>query len=292
MTVTSTSLLSNRAGSRGGGLFADGARMRLANSVVGQNAAGEAASGLYFAEASGFLLHTTLAQNSGGDGSGILAVASQLRLTNTILVSHTVGISITEEAVAELGATLWGSGTWANGRDWDGGGTIITGTQNYWADPHFVDPGAIDYHIGPASAAIDRGMDAGLADDVDNQPRPNPDSGLPDLGADELWLLTPLVEVGVTGPVTGTTYTPVTFTAVITPPTATPNILYWWTPPPDAGQWTEIASYTWPGAGEETIQVKAIQAGGVVSDSHTILIETRLFHRYLPIIAADPEPGF
>ena len=72
----------------------------------------------------------------------------------------------------------------ANETDWGGAGTIVTGTINIWGDPDFVDPGAGNYHVGPGSAAIDRGVDAGVVDDVDGEPRPQ-GSGY-DIGADEV----------------------------------------------------------------------------------------------------------
>jgi hypothetical protein len=50
-----------------------------------------------------------------------------------------------------------------------------------------VAPAAWDYHLTAASAAIDRGVDAGVTTDIDGQPRPNPETGIPDLGVDEFW---------------------------------------------------------------------------------------------------------
>jgi hypothetical protein len=49
------------------------------------------------------------------------------------------------------------------------------------------------YHIGPGSAAIDRGMDAGVMTDIDGDPRPI--GSLPDIGADEArrWVYLPLL---------------------------------------------------------------------------------------------------
>jgi hypothetical protein len=46
-----------------------------------------------------------------------------------------------------------------------------------------VDPTARDYHIGPGSAAIDAGVDAGVAVDMDRESRPV--GGGYDIGADE-----------------------------------------------------------------------------------------------------------
>jgi hypothetical protein len=104
-------------------------------------------------------------------------------LTNTILVSHGVGISVTAGNTVTLEGTLWGAGDWANGLDWGGDGTITTGTVNLWGDPAFVDPDAADYHIGPSSVAIDVGVNAGVVTDIDGDLRP--DRCFPDLGSDE-----------------------------------------------------------------------------------------------------------
>jgi hypothetical protein len=95
-----------------------------------------------------------------------------------------VGITVAAGSTATLEATLWGSGAWANGTDWAGAGTVVTGAVNLWDDPGFVAPDAGDYHIGPGSAALDAGMDAGVRTDVDGEPRPYL---APDLGADEYW---------------------------------------------------------------------------------------------------------
>jgi hypothetical protein len=110
----------------------------------------------------------------------------------TILVSQTVGITVSQNSTATLEATLWGSGAWANQDDLGGNGRIITGTVNYWGDPAFVSPTTLDYHIKANSDAIDRGINAGVTIDIDNQPRPNPDTGIPDLGADEYWISIPI----------------------------------------------------------------------------------------------------
>jgi hypothetical protein len=123
------------------------------------------------------LLHTTIARNHKDDGSGVYVGGdSAVTLTNTILVSHAVGINVTEGCTATLEGTLW----YSNTADWDGEGATITGAHNTWGAPLFDSDG---YHLLDGSAAIDQGVDAGVTTDVDGEARP---MGLGyDIGADE-----------------------------------------------------------------------------------------------------------
>jgi len=186
--LSSNAVISNSALHNGGGLYVGGSNAILINTVVADNRANVQGSGLYISDSSPRLLHSTIARNSGGDGSGVHVTSyccgyySTVALTNTILVSHTVGITVAAGNTATLEATLWGSGAWANEADRGGAGIVITGTHNYWGDPDFVDPEAGDYHIGFDSAAIGKGVDAGVTTDLDGNCR----GTTPDLGADEL----------------------------------------------------------------------------------------------------------
>ena len=181
--ISGNLILSNTAVYEGGGIRITYNDAEVQNNVLAHNGADEGA-GIYITGASPRLRHNTLAQNTGGDGIGILVEANaQAALTNTILVSHTVGISVTTGSTATLEGILWGTGAWANGADWGGDGAIITGTVNVRGDPKFVDPANGDYHIGSGSAAINAGVEAGLATDIDGDPRPT--GTAPDIGADE-----------------------------------------------------------------------------------------------------------
>jgi hypothetical protein len=183
-------IVSANSANEGGGLSLGRSNATLINNIIVDNQANSVGSGLLVTDnSSPRLLHTTLARNTGGDGSGIhvsdeYGEPSTVALTNTILVSHTVGVYVDSDSTVLLEGTLWGSGAWANGSDWGGDGTVITGTVNVWGDPTFVDPDAGDYHIGPSSDALNKGVDAGVSTDIDNEPR---FYGDPDLGADEYW---------------------------------------------------------------------------------------------------------
>lgn len=173
--------MANQATVQGGGLYLGGSDATLINNLVADNRAAVAGDGLVIVDASPRLLHTTVA---GHRGVGVhIAGFSTVALTNTILVGHGVGITVTAGSQVSLEGTLWGSGSWANGQDWAGEGNIITGTVNLWRDPAFVDPANGDYHIGPKSAAEDAGVDSGVGSDMDEDVRPSAFGY--DLGADE-----------------------------------------------------------------------------------------------------------
>ena len=185
-TLSGNTVSANTADFVGGGLFLGGSAATLTNDIVADNGANTAGSGLYIEwYSSPHLLHTTIARNTGGDGSGLrLTGGSTVALANTILVSHTVGITVAAGCAATLESTLWGGGTpWANGTDMGGAGTI-NHTNDYDGDPAFVNPDAGDYHIAAGSAAVDRGVDAGVPTDKDGVPRPQ--GPHPDLGAYEV----------------------------------------------------------------------------------------------------------
>ncbi len=203
-------VIANTTKVNGGGLYLHYSDATLINNIVAENQAHTAGSGLYVISSSPRLVHTTIARNSGGDGSGIYVTVrddatSDVRtvfLTNTILVSHTVGIIVAQGNTAKLEGTLWGSGAWANGIDWGGTGTLITGTVNVWGDPAFANPEVRDYHITLASAAVDQGVVGDYPLDVDGDYRPL--AAPPDLGADEVLTVSPECQARLNG---GSVYT-------------------------------------------------------------------------------------
>ncbi|MFQ6101733.1 MAG: right-handed parallel beta-helix repeat-containing protein [Anaerolineae bacterium] len=190
ITLAGNQVYRNTAATGGGGieLHSSGDAM-LVNNVVVENwlTTSGGGAGILVVNAEARLLHTTIARNTGGHGSGVYlepygGQRSIVAMTNTILVSHTIGIEAVGEATATLEATLWGDGGWANITD-TLGSAIFTGTQSYPHNPAFVDPDGGDYHIGSTSAAINKGVDTEASDDIDGDPRPF--GGAPDLGADE-----------------------------------------------------------------------------------------------------------
>ena len=173
-TLNGDTVISNAAGSSGGGLRLGDSAATLTNNVVVDNQANTAGSGLHIGRSSAHLLHTTIARNSGGDGSGVyITDYSTVALTNTILVSHSVGITVTAGNTATLESTLWHGNT----TPWSGN---VIRNNDYTGAPLFDADG---YHLMDGSAAVDRGVDAGVTTDIDGDSRPQ--GSAPDLGADE-----------------------------------------------------------------------------------------------------------
>lgn len=180
-TLTANLITSNEAGSGGGLCLERQSDTLLANNWIVDNQASYG-SGLLVTDSRLRLAHNTIARNAGPNGLYVESTpeyTSAVVLTDTILVSHTVGLVVEAGNSVYMEATLWGNET-----DWAGAGTIYTGTVNVWGDPAFVDPGVGDLHLRPGSVAVDAGVNAGVATDIDGDPRPL-GAGY-DIGADEL----------------------------------------------------------------------------------------------------------
>jgi uncharacterized repeat protein (TIGR01451 family) len=190
-TLTRNTITYNN-GSWGSGLSSYASDVTLINTLIANNANTDpeitTGGGVYMVNTSARFSNCTVANNQGYPGKGVVIIASgdgdyQVTLTNTIVASESIGIIAGSGPIAVyLDNTLW-YGNLQDWGDWGDAGAVITGTHNYWGDPLFVNPAEGDYHIGPGSAAIDRGVPTSVVTDIDNQPR----FGIPDLGADEYW---------------------------------------------------------------------------------------------------------
>jgi len=184
ITLSGNIVISNTA-QDGGGLYVNqGGNTTLINNVVADNQANRQGSGLYVQGSSPRMLHTTIARNSGGDGSGVYVTdllqliggtCSTVTLTNTILVSHSVGITATGGNTVTVNGVLWyGTPVTVSQAT-----TATVAVQNqHEGNPAFAADG---YHLTGDSAAIDQGVSAGVTTDIDGQSR----DASPDLGADE-----------------------------------------------------------------------------------------------------------
>ena len=123
----------------------------------------------------GRFLHNTIARNE--SPYGLMAHrGTDLMLTDTLLYSHTLGISVSQESSVTLRRTLFYAHP---GGDTGGPGTIVNTEPLTGENPRLT----ADHHLGCGSPAIDAGVNAGLRVDIDGEARPR-DGGY-DIGADE-----------------------------------------------------------------------------------------------------------
>jgi hypothetical protein len=124
------------------------------------------------------LIHNTIVGTGSAYGVHVDSNRVSLSIQNTIVASHTWGVTNTNPASCTVAAdyTLF----WSNGNDG------FRGTNPVDGDPRFRNPQFGDYLLGTGSAAIDAGLDAGITTDIDGQWRPH-GTGY-DIGADEAYL--------------------------------------------------------------------------------------------------------
>ncbi len=249
-TFRRNQILLNIADGVGSGLYAHQSSPLLVNNVIADNQSQSSGAAVVISEGTPRLLHNTVAGNQ--DVGVEVLDGGTAALTNTILVGHQVGVVAALGSEADLEGTLWGSGSWENGQDWGGDGTIVTGTVNIWDNPRFVDSEGRDYHVESGGGGVDVGVDAGVAVDMDGESRPA-GAGF-DIGADEVPAagLT-VVKYAQPDPVRSggmLTYTilvtnvrPTTVSVVVTdtlPPQVVPGGVLAWTPTltAEGGMWS------------------------------------------------------
>lgn len=182
--LDSNVILGNSA-TNGGGLYLELSGARAVNNIIAQNQASAVGSGIYNLASSPDFLHSTIAANTGGVGIGVFVehsspVFSTMRLTNTIISDHEVGLTVKAGDTAILNGTVW----YNNVSHWSGPGVVDTNNDTF-GDPNYVNASAGDYHIEAPSTAVDSGVASGVPEDIDNDARPVHTNY--DVGADEFY---------------------------------------------------------------------------------------------------------
>ncbi|MEO6062535.1 MAG: hypothetical protein ABIQ99_11405 [Thermoflexales bacterium] len=167
LTVAGTEFIANRAAADGGGIYLSAGALSVTNSLFARNHAGSGrgAALVLGASGGGTLRHSTISSPTLASGSAVIALVGTLNITNTIIASHTIGISRTTGTVNENFNLLF-----ANATDRVPG--IATGANTVYGDPAFAQPGADNYHLAAASAARDSGVNIGIGIDFDGDARP------------------------------------------------------------------------------------------------------------------------
>jgi predicted outer membrane repeat protein len=179
LTLTGTQFVDNASAANGGALYHSFGSGSLVNALFAHNTAVRQGASVYIYSSTVSVLHNSLVGMSQPGAAAIYVNSGSMGVTNTIIASYTVGISRTTGAVSEdynlffntPAATLGG---------------VTSGGHSFSGNPVFAGPAQDDYHLRASSAAIDQGVNAGIAFDVDGDPRPL-DGGF-DIGFDEFAL--------------------------------------------------------------------------------------------------------
>jgi uncharacterized repeat protein (TIGR01451 family) len=179
-TLDRNLLTENEAEARSsGGLLLWQGEVTLTNNVVSDNRSVSRGAGVRLIDTKADLRHNTFARNESGDGTAmhISGSSSSVGMTNTILVDHGVGISVTAASELSIDGVLWHNSPVTVSQE---AGAQVTVQNQHVGNPAFQADG---YHLTEYSAAVDKGSDAGVPVDIDGEPRPQ-GAGY-DLGADE-----------------------------------------------------------------------------------------------------------
>ncbi|MGD2048736.1 MAG: choice-of-anchor Q domain-containing protein, partial [Chloroflexota bacterium] len=185
MVIDSSLFLRNSASS-GGGIVHKAGNGLIVNTLLADNTATSDAALRLEGMGTDTLKHVTIARTGPGIGAALTTSKEILLLENTILADHVIGLHVAGGFVT-LNSNLFHD----NGLDTEG--SIVLDVNHLVGDPKFTNPIGDNYHLQPGSAAINSGIDAGVASDVDGQPRPA--LGGFDIGFDELQEMSPELSV-------------------------------------------------------------------------------------------------
>ena len=180
VNVTNTQFINNTALAGGAGALylPNASNSRIVNSLFAGNTASNPGSAMQI-NTSGTveIIHTTIVRPSVGGTAAINVNNGTTTIRNTIITNHPIGIEQTAGTVNEDYNLFDGNTTNLSG-------VINSGGNSLNGAPHFVDPAHDNYRIGPDSAAVDAGINAGVTADFDGEARPQ-GAGF-DIGYDEL----------------------------------------------------------------------------------------------------------
>lgn len=175
--LTNTTFMYN-TGANGGGLatFVTNGIRQVTNGLFVGNRATNAGAAIYVDNATPMrIMHTTITSPTLVAGAAIYANAGTVYVTNTIVTSHSTGLQ-------GGNVSAWNTLFYGNSNNTVGGAISNNPVPG---NPAFVNPAARNYHLAPASAAINAGLtpNPNVSFDVDGDARPQ-STGY-DIGYDE-----------------------------------------------------------------------------------------------------------
>lgn len=186
LTLTALRLQDSDA-AYGGGLYSRDGDLLLQNNFIHGHQATNDGGAVYVAGGSATVENDTLYNNSAQNGGAVYIDQGTL-LVNSSIVATNTSSSGTSGAIDNNAATATSNYNLYVGNNGGDVNNISQGGNESSGDPAFIDPTADppNLHIGLASDAREGGDPTSTLDiDYDNDPRPLPDTGLNDIGADE-----------------------------------------------------------------------------------------------------------
>jgi uncharacterized repeat protein (TIGR01451 family) len=167
LNVTATQFLHNTANAGGGVYQSSSASGRIVNTLLAGNTALTTQGAALYANSSTTLqiLHTTIASPTVTSDAALYVAGGNVGITNTVIVSHGIGISNAGGVVFENYNLFFGNTANTLGAVMSGGNSV-TGT------PAFVHPASGNYRLGSGSMAINAGADVSITTDFDGDARP------------------------------------------------------------------------------------------------------------------------
>ena len=180
LIISQSQFVTNVATSGGAVLFAGDSAI-LANNLFAHNVATNTVGQALHLDAAGAtqVLHNTIVSGTLASGSAIYVRSGDVGITNTIVASHTIGISQTALGRVTSQSNLFDHATVSH----TSAGGVFTLSNNLTGDAGFVNAAAGDYHLRAHALAVERGVATGVLDDFEGQPRPQ--QFAPDIGMDE-----------------------------------------------------------------------------------------------------------
>ena len=183
LTVSRSQFIGNIARS-GGALMFGGDGARIVNNLFAGNTATNTSGQALHLDAAGLaeVVHNTIVSNSLASGSAIYVHNGSAGVTNTIIVSHSIGISQTAVASVIAQNDLFDGVTVSHTKATGGNATL----SNLLAgNASFVNAAAGDYHLSNTSLAVDRGISTSIGSGNDFEGQARPQQAGPDIGMDE-----------------------------------------------------------------------------------------------------------